>query len=72
MAAYHYILTMQRPNPRGGFSLSHAEGVLDVDRDTTRADVLAYAKQSLAKSGGWPDTHASVVFFAVELNDLAV
>ena len=67
---YHYILTMQRPAPGGGIEIADARGALNITPGTTRAEALDYVLGLVAEGRGWRPGEGSILFFALEPNQL--
>lgn len=65
---YHWIMTVQWPIGAGGFATGTSWGVITVPQSSTRAALFDRAFQHIVEQGA-PD-NASVLFFAVEPNEL--
>lgn len=67
---YHYILTLQRPAPGGGIEIAEGRGLLNITPGGTRAEALDYALGFVAEGRGWRPGEGSILFFALEPNQL--
>lgn len=67
---YHYILTMQRPAPGGGFEIADGCGTLTVPADGTRAGALDYLVGMVAEDRGWRPGEGTILLFCLEPNRL--
>ncbi len=69
MTEYHYVLTAQRPHPRGT-EVATAHGTLNLAPQATRAEAFEFARNDLRRRVGW-DGDGDVLFFSLEPNQIA-
>ncbi|MGW1015608.1 hypothetical protein [Streptomyces niveus] len=66
---HHFILTVQKPHPRGGFTFADWSGWFTPDPSWTRHDAFRWLKGEYARQK--PElADATVLFFALESNQL--
>lgn len=67
---YHYILTLQHPDGRGGYEVVTARGTVHATPGGTRAEALDYVLGLVDPQRDWRPEKGSILFFALEPNQL--
>ncbi|MFE2015648.1 hypothetical protein [Streptomyces sp. NPDC059491] len=66
---YHYVLTLQRPLPRGGLDVTTWSATVDLVADVSRQEAYAEIRASIAQGDpGW--VSANVLHWSLEPNAL--
>jgi hypothetical protein len=66
---HHFIITVQKPLPRGGYAVADWSGWITPDSTWTRNDVFQWVRQEHGRRQ--PElADSAVLFFALESNQL--